>query len=258
MLIISKNQFDNISNVSHENTKARLLKEIIEFGPEISNIVGIEAMKRFVDFGCKKSNDLGFNRYGTTRLYLQLMMSFGSGFDKDIQLPWASSIIRDNQIPDQKIKAQRLWRSAHNYRQKILGNNLEHIQKALKRSLHFLESVEEASGNAENWLPSRLRSAFPQKADYIGPDKIQSLIELAELRTRHIEGNSTKNTCLYASFLFAFGQHVFDDPLYPWISDAIKMNRRNDRGLERLRRRTKTYLLEMYKNSSGALCNDMA
>lgn len=251
MLKISSLQTTQLDRVAEKRSKAQLVDDLRAFGPEISNAAGEEALVRFVDLGCDQAVSYGFNQYGSTRLYLQLMMSFGSGFNTDSQLPWASAILEDAAIPDQLIRANRLYRSAENYRRAVIGDDFGLLDKALSHADAVFEAIPSASGDAGKWLAPRLRDAYPEKMAYISDDGFGLLIVTGEQQARHIGGDPAPSTCLCATLMFVFGHAVFDDPLYPWVAGTLAAENEPVRRLERLSSKANIYLAGMANSFPG-------
>ena len=61
-----------------------------EFSPPLFKAVGEEQMRKAIRFGIGRADSYGFTFRGPVRLYLELMLLFGSHFDTDPQYPWAA------------------------------------------------------------------------------------------------------------------------------------------------------------------------
>ena len=59
-------------------------------------IIRKEQMRKAIHFGTGQTFSHGFNFRGPVRLYLELMVLFGSHFDTDPQYPWAARILADH------------------------------------------------------------------------------------------------------------------------------------------------------------------
>jgi hypothetical protein len=97
------------SNISFESGINNLLAEIY---PEKSKYQGSSVMNELIQNGIKKSKEYGLKSYRNVVVFTTMMFMLGSGFDDDLQFPWATKALNDKSIKDQNLRTQRLYKLA--------------------------------------------------------------------------------------------------------------------------------------------------
>lgn len=97
------------SNVSLELEIYNLLSNIY---PEKSKYQGSLVMNELIQTGIKNSKEYGLTSYRNVVVFTTMMLMLGSGFDDDLQFPWALKVLNDESIKDQNLKTLRLYKLA--------------------------------------------------------------------------------------------------------------------------------------------------
>ena len=98
-----------------------MVAHLAEFSPPLFKAVGEEQMRKAIRFGIGRADSYGFTFRGPVRLYLELMLLFGSHFDTDPQYPWAAAILTDQDSDPQMQCAERLYEVTMDYREEVAG-----------------------------------------------------------------------------------------------------------------------------------------
>lgn len=64
---------------------------------------------------------------------------------------------------------------------------------------------------------------FPQKADYLGEERLLAFVELGYDKAVALGGRSGLTLALPTVLMSAFGAGCFDDLLYPWIGNTLRV-----------------------------------
>jgi hypothetical protein len=254
MLVIRKEQIDVLTQSMLKGFEDEMVEHLAEFSPPLFKVIKEEQMRKAVRFGFDKCDKYGFTLRGPMRLYLEMMLLFGSHFDTDPQYPWASEILFDRHSVSQMQRADWLYEKIVDYQEKVSGPNGENTRAAL-------ESLSEMSKNPlslpekefEESIRREMRRVYPQKVDYVGKENLGNLIVEGREAARKYEFPSTRGDTLMIVLKFAFGHGCEDDPLYPWINRTLTDEKIVDSQarMERLERKSTTWLDHVLKGSLG-------
>lgn len=200
-----------------------MLVHLSEFSPPLFKMLGEEQMRKAIRFGIAQASRHGFTLRGPVRLYLELMLLFGSHFDTDPQYPWAAEILANQEAGSQMQRAEWLYEKTMDYRQKVAGPEDAYTIDALRNIATFLRQPI-ALYNAR-LVPAMLQditSLYPQKAAYVGMEGLEALIRKGIHGAERQRFSSDKGGALVIALMLAFGHGCGYDLLYPWIVDTLK------------------------------------
>ena len=179
MLVMRKEQMAALKQLAQHGFEAEMLDHLAGFSPRLFKLAGKESMQRAISFGIERAKSYGFDLRGPVRLYLELMVLFGSHFDTDPQYPWAAEILADAKsasVP-QAQRAERLYMKAVECRQMIAGTNEAYVLKASRKIAQIIRHSPELSPDDFTSEMLRLaKSVHPEKADYVGDGVLEALI----------------------------------------------------------------------------------
>src|SRR5258708_1898210 len=89
--------------------ETEMVVHLAEFSPLLSKTAGEEQMRKTIRLGIAQASSHGLTNRGPVRLYLELMLLFGSHFDTDPQYPWATAILKNLSAGDQMQRAEILF-----------------------------------------------------------------------------------------------------------------------------------------------------
>src|SRR5579859_6130445 len=92
-MIIRAQQMAVMDRYADRAFEREMVQHVHEFVPARAKRAGQGGVRAFVDSGISKARKRGFSGRGPLRLYLDLMLLFGSDFDSDPQYPWALDVL---------------------------------------------------------------------------------------------------------------------------------------------------------------------
>jgi hypothetical protein len=254
MLVIRKEQLDVLTQSLMQGFEDEMVEHLAEFSPPLFKAIKEEQMRKVVRFGFEKCDKYGFTLRGPMRLYLEMMLLFGSHFDTDPQYPWAAEILFDRHSVAQMQRADWLYEKIVDYQEKVSGPNGENTQAALEKLSEMSRNPPILpAGEYEESVRREMRRCFAQKVDYIGKESVGNLIVEGKDAARKYEFPSTRGDTLMIALKFTFGHGCDDDPLYPWINRTLTDEKIVDpqARMERLEKKSATWLDHVLKGSLG-------
>jgi hypothetical protein len=97
-LQIRREQQRTLEQHGREAFISEMKQHVRAFAPRLAEVIGVKGVESFVRRAVDNAEQQGFNLRGPTRLYLELMLTFGSAFATDPTLPWASEVLKDDKI----------------------------------------------------------------------------------------------------------------------------------------------------------------
>ncbi|MBK7353861.1 MAG: hypothetical protein IPJ05_10285 [Nitrosomonas sp.] len=109
MLVIRAEQMDVFKKTALLSFEDEMVEHLAKFSPPLYKVVGEEQMRKVIRLGMSQAAQYGFTYRGPVRLYLELMLLFGSYFDTDPQYPWAAEILTNQESGTQMQRAESLY-----------------------------------------------------------------------------------------------------------------------------------------------------
>jgi hypothetical protein len=255
MLVIRKEQVDILRDGMMKEFEDEMVAHLAQFSPPLYKVLKEEQTREAVRFGFKQADRYGFTLRGPIRLYLEMMLLFGSHFDTDPQYPWAREILVDKHSIAQMQRADWLYEKIVDFLEKVSGPNGEYTRKAMENLREIgNKPLNLPESDYDDTLRREIYRFFPQKVDYIGNENLLELIRQARLEARKYDFPSTRGDTLMAVLKFAFGNGCGNDPLYPWIERTLTDDKIVDAKAraERLEKKSMTWLDHVLKGSLGS------
>lgn len=250
MLKIRDKQMKTLEDAAILRFEDELVEHIKEFAPKHSEVIKEEGVRKVVHLGIESAKQYDFTKRGPVRFYVELMFMFGSDFNTDFQLPWASGVLNNDQIKSETERADILHEKMVEYLEQIAGKDKEHSLKALERlNKARIEEYKTAGGDFDRQAAAGLRSIYPQKYEYLGDELLRELIQRAKDSAQRFSVTSEKGKALFVALMFSLGHGFADDALFPWVTTTMedeKIPDPNERA-ERLERKMKIYLDRVLK-----------
>jgi hypothetical protein len=222
MLVIRESQMKAFEKVAQRAFEDEMVAHLAEFSPPLFKAVGEEQMRKAVLFGINRADSYGFTFRGPVRLYLELMLLFGSYFETDPQYPWVAEILA-NRDSDQMQRAERLYEKTMDYREKVAGPEDAYALGALRNiSVLARQPLELSLDNFVPAMQQEIARVYPQKATYVGDERIEALIHKGIDGARRQRFSTVRGAALVVVLMLAFGHGCGADPLYPWIAKTLK------------------------------------
>ncbi|MGD0459833.1 MAG: hypothetical protein ABSC21_19055 [Terriglobia bacterium] len=86
----------------------RMIVHLNKFFPEQCKSAGEKELRETVHYGIKSAGNYGIIAESDVCKYIDVMLSLGSHFDRDPQLPWAHEILTDDSVEDPAARIARL------------------------------------------------------------------------------------------------------------------------------------------------------
>ena len=244
MLIIRKEQIKLLDEEMLRRFEDEMVVHLSEFSPPLFRVLGHDQLCDVVRFGFSKAGAYGFSLRGPIRLYLELMLLFGSHFDMDPQYPWAAKILNDERSVSEMQRAEWLHEMTLAYQASVSGAQGLHTNEALSQLLVTGRNPVTFSAEAfDESMKSEMHRVFPQKAAFIGEAALSALIHGGREEAKGY-GFPARGEMLMVVLKFAFGHGCGNDQLYPWIGRTLRDERMvsSTAKADRLERKAMTWL----------------
>ena len=244
MITIRPEQMEAFHELALSNFEREMFVHLRGFSPLVVETAGEDQTRRAIHRGAKAAAGYGFTLRGPVRLYLELMILFGSSFDHDPQYPWIAEVLTSSGASEMQ-RADQLFRETRRYQHDVGGPGDAYTLAALKRLASrigqpFIAPAEELVSAVLH----EVTEVYPQKATYVGEEGLTALIVSAREAAAKHGFFAVREVGVVASLMFAFGRGCIDDPLYPWIARTLKDDRLVDPAdrASRLERRARIWL----------------
>jgi hypothetical protein len=245
MLTIRKDQIDALEQSARRRFEDDMVAHIGAFAPRHSEVLGEEGIRRVIRLGMERSAAHGLTLRGPVRFYIESMFMFGSHFDRDPQLPWASEALADGAMSDEIARADLLYARAMKYAEAVGGPGACYQVEALRRlAQEDVEHLPDEEAMLDEYALSRMKVVYPQKWEYVGEPTMRLLVRSARELAGRLGLTSTLGKATLIGLMFALGHGSAEDPLYPWIGSTLAKSAVEDPDIraERLFSKSQTYL----------------
>ncbi len=223
MLVIRREQMDVFRAAVRRAFEDAMVTHLADFSPLLFQAVGEAQVRTAVQQGMTQAVAYGFDQRGPVRLYLELMLLFGSRFDTDPQYPWATAALTDREAGSQMQRAEYLYEQAQAYRQAVAGPAGAYERRALKALRAWTASLPPLPpGDLGAALLGEIAAIYPEKADYVGTEALATLLRKAHDGARNQRFRTPRALTLVATLMVALGHGCGADPLYPWIGRTLR------------------------------------
>jgi hypothetical protein len=220
MLTIRKEQMQAFEQAAMNRFEDEMVVHGKEFSPRLCTVIGDEQVRTAVRSAIERCRGYGFTNRGSIRLFIELMLLFGSAFDTDPQYSWASEIL--HAPDDQMLRAERLCEKTLDYQEKVTNPDPVDTRKALKglsdwARKHAVSSPTEFVAG----MLHEMAQLCPQKAVYIGEEGLIEIVLEGCAEAMKYQLSTVHGEALMGVLMFVFGHGCIDDPLYPWIAQTL-------------------------------------
>lgn len=222
MLVIRKKQQDALGQVALRGFEDEMVAHLAACSPPLFQAVKEDQMRAAIRFGIDHASEYGITFRGPLRLYLELMLLFGSRFDADPQYGWAAEILQDEELESQMERADLLCQKTRDYQEVVAGPEAAYQITALGKFSDLAgRDFAFSSDGFTDGLLGEMERIHPQKAAYVGEPALRVLIDSGAAEADSRGFSTVRERALPGVLMFAFGSGCFDDPLYPWISEVF-------------------------------------
>lgn len=252
MLVIRKEQIDKLAEKKQSSFEDEMVQHLAEFSPPLFNVIKEDQMRLVVKLGLKNAEKYRFTLRGPIRLYLEMMLLFGSHFDTDPQYPWTSELLSDRHSVSEMQRAEWLHTKISDYQEKVAGPSGANTRKALEKLAETgKQPLEIPAKDFTFSIKYEMSRIFPEKTEYVGQKQLSALIRRGRSLARQFELPETQGDTLMTVLAFSFGHGCADDPLYPWIGKTLRdeMIVTPQARVERLQKKAMTWLDHVIKGN---------
>ena len=247
---IRKEQLQVLDKLAIDGFEAEMVQHLADLNPRHCEALKDSGVRQVVRVGIKEAKKYGFTNRGPVRLYLECMLFFGSYFDRDPQLPWATDILNDCQYSGQMPRARGLCDKTTDFVSKVFGPEREFYLQAVQRMPDVtVEASAAPAMRVETPLMSVLMELFPQKCKYLGESALHLLSRWGIQSAMSLAVPTNKGVALLTVLGFMLGHGVISDPQFPWISAILKDSGAGspDARVEKAYKQTQDYLQQSLK-----------
>lgn len=200
-----------------------MVAHLAEFSPALFKAIGEEQMRKAVRAGIRKADGYGFDKRGSVRFCLEMMLLFGSQFDTDPQYPWAAELLLDREAAPDLERAGLLYKRTMHYRENVVGPDSKHMRDALKRIREWArQELPFSQDSFHAGIMQEIRLLYPEKAEYVGPEALDELLREAIEEARQRQLRTLRGVAAQFILMLMFGHGCAEDPLCPWIGGALR------------------------------------
>lgn len=242
--------------IRHEQTEAfekhhlevfesEMVEHLTDFSPPLAKVIGVPRLHETVRLGISRAEAYGFTNRGPLRLYLEMMLVYGSYFDTDPLLPWAVTVLHDPQPVHQMTRAFALQDKESVYSAEVSGPKRAHAIQALRKLQASGEEILlDPRRDSAITLLEGLKQMYPQRSRYLGEDLLKGFVRFSRDSARDYGFESHRSVALFTALGFSIGHAFSKDPLYPWVATALTDARIKDAKSreDRLYSKAMTYL----------------
>jgi hypothetical protein len=210
----------------------RMVAHLRKFAPSHFKFLTEAEVRQVICHGMKRAERHGFASRRSLRIYIELMLMLGSGFDADPQLPWAAELLNDERIIDETERIDCLRDKAWEYFNQLLpdfGNSVGDVRRK-----EFLKQIRQLRQEGDAVLPeyaspqfqgraiALLNQGLPEKCELLGEKSLRELIERGIHWARSYDITSAGGALLFIAVMFVLGSSFDKDPQLPWAARILK------------------------------------
>lgn len=118
MLTIRKEQLAVFGPVGKKAFEDRVVVHLKKVFPEKAEALGEPKVRETIQYGAQRAASYRITSERDVCKYIDLMVFYGRDFDKDPNLPWAQSILQNQNIRNPSSKIDRLYKAAEKHENK--------------------------------------------------------------------------------------------------------------------------------------------
>jgi hypothetical protein len=222
MLRIQRNQLEAFVTVESSRFEADATAHVREYFPNHHRIFGDHKIRQLSRHAITRAARHGFVTRRDVLQFLNVMLMLGGNFDEDLQLPWASDLLRKPRARS----TDRLSSLALDHFDSIAGPRNTCLLEALRdtrRELDRLRSTIDVSREPEDVLLGRLRALYPRKYERAGAGPMGEVVRHAMTAATRYGLVGGRSVYLYALLAFWLGTRFDDgDPLTEWATSVLR------------------------------------
>lgn len=223
MIVIRKEQLEVFRADGLATFENEMVLHLAAFSPPLFAATGEQQIRKVIRLGISRAADYGFDHQGPVRLYLEMMLLFGSDFDTDPQYLWLADILTTPALGPQMWRAERCYERVQDYLKSVIGPDDAYALKAL-RNIRRLSENPPSPPSPEHLVAAMVQTVeeiHPEKVAYVGTAAVEALIREANAAAHACHFSTPREIGLMVILMMAFGHGCDSDPLYPWIERTL-------------------------------------
>lgn len=112
MFMIRSNQIKAFERSSRADFEDEMMQHCRELFPHLGEALGGSPLRVVVQQAVTAAEAHGFTNRGPARLFVDLTLLFGVGFDSDPRYPWAAELLASDELTEQTHRAEALYERA--------------------------------------------------------------------------------------------------------------------------------------------------
>src|ERR1041384_1822737 len=208
-----------------------MLAHLKNFAPNHSKILSEDELRVVIRHGMKQAESHGFTSERSLRIYTELMLMLGAGFDSDPQLQWVAELLKDETITDEVTRIDRLQERAWAYVDDVLPDFDNTEDESSPNS--FIEQIRQLQRErAEVLQPAaiaefyqrtmwQLKQALPRKCELLGEQSLRRLVNSGIQLARSYQITTERGCAFFVTGIFLLGSGFDKDPQLPWIAKIL-------------------------------------
>lgn len=243
MLQINADQMQQFRNAAALRFESAMVAHARGFAPQLYAVIGPDQMRVAIAGALGRARAHGLTFCGPLRLYVEMTLLYGSGFDDDPQYPALREIL---QAPrDQMVRARQIFDHIAVFQTRVAGPDARNVFDALGLLSQIARAPDRYElAQLDRQLLHQMNLAFAAKAAYVGNMNLARLIAEGRAEARQHGFETARAQALIPILMYAFGHRCTRDPLYPWIGRTLADPRIVDAPsrAQRLERKALTWL----------------
>lgn len=229
MLKINAKQQAALGRSALADFEGRMLAHLKRFSPRHLRIVGDRELLGMITTGNDHANLHEFTSERSVRIFVEMMLMFGIGFDADPQHPWADEPLRARD--DEHLRADRLHAAAWRHIDDTAADDLNaagvreagHASAPLRQ---FAQETARPPSDPSAWdlrvrLTARTRRLFPRKCAHIGEPALTRSVDQAVAMARSFRLTSERGLSVFTGISLILGAEFFHDPQFLWAKRTL-------------------------------------
>jgi hypothetical protein len=229
MLKITATQQAAFERAALADFEARMLAHLKRFSPRHLRIVGDPQLNGLIVVGQKRAELYGLVSERSARIYIEMMLMFGIGFDADPQHVWASEPLRG--AGDEHVRADRLHAAAWRHVDRTAGDDLDpdgrvvpgravaQLQQFAREPEHA--PIDETALDLRVRLVAQIHRVFPRKCEDIGEPALVRAVKHALATARSFGLIGERGLALFVGLAIQLGAEFYHDPQFMWAKRAL-------------------------------------
>ncbi|MBV6319527.1 hypothetical protein [Duganella violaceipulchra] len=223
MLVIGARQRAAFETAAVLRFEGEMLTHAGLYFPNHMAILGRQRARRVIALGIERAALYGLIGRSDVCRYINLMWMFGSYFDDDPLLPWASAILAERSRDDPSTNLARLARRALAEFAHMAGPEHAYLNRALLRLRHVLAQPKllQDRDHLPAHLQGLLAALHPAKSARLTPPAYAALLAVAADKSAQHGLQGSEATLLIALSMFYAGSRFDTDPQHGWAGAAL-------------------------------------